>query len=171
MYNNIEQKMIELINSGTRKWRFQKDFIEHFKSQENIELSQSTVSRYLKNIKAKRDENGDWFLDKSNAFERNISVLQELFNESTANNSNFYGDLKIAAFKTLPYYNRRLAQKIEDTFTDEICCAFCPDDENVIVYFYDGEEFGGRFINIMTQLYNGEIIIDFNIPDKTTESD
>ena len=111
---------------------------------------QPTVSRALEDINAKngkkerkkanvneRDKIPDgWYLRKATIEEIKLVMLKNVFNETTDSNSQFIkDDIKIAILKTKPFYNKILAQNIQDTFKSEIYSILCSGDTDIIIYY------------------------------------
>jgi arginine repressor len=110
--------------------------IRDYLQRQGIKLTQPSISRYLKRLKATKDPaTGFWSLEKITAYERNLLELEKLFETTRDTLPSFSKNVKIAVLKTKPHFNSLIAKQIRETFVDEVVGAFCPNDAVIVVLY------------------------------------
>ena len=122
----------ELFESGS-SFRGQEEIREELK-EKGIEASQITISRALQELGIKRNDVGEWSVETN---EDKLQQLRDVFQYagSTSRFPRMYSDVDFIILRTMPGYNNLIAEKIADTFPNEVLCTMCPDNKNIIVYY------------------------------------
>lgn len=135
----IEEVIRKFLNDN----RECKDYkpMQAYLRKQGIELTQPTISRYLKRLQAVKDaDTGFWSLEKATAYERNLSELEKLFNDTRDVLPIFSPDVKVAVLKTKPHFNSLIAKKIHNTFVDEVVDVFCPNDAGIVILYHSRQD-------------------------------
>ena len=137
--HKLAEKFIRELFEEGGTWKSQKDIAKAVnKRHKDYHFSQSTISRTLKKMKAKKLEGGGWGLGSlEEAFEqkRRFSALSKFLKEAVVpSGANFSKGFEIYALKTKPNYNTLLAKKIRTTFEDVIPFIICPNDTDIIIF-------------------------------------
>jgi arginine repressor len=123
---------------------------KNLKSQEEIRSAlekkdytaeQSSISRWLGEIAEKKG--GCWGLKPRTQLEESLEIFKKKVSASGVFSSYLQNELKTALFKTQPFSNREIAEMMKQAFKDEILSIFCPNDEDIVVFFHNGfDDFG-----------------------------
>ena len=99
-----------------------------------VEASQITISRALQELGVKRNNVGEWVMDTNN---HKLQELREIFQYagSDLRFPRMYDEIGSVIVRTMPGYNNLIAEKIADTFPNEVLCTICPDNRNIIIYY------------------------------------
>jgi arginine repressor len=103
--------------------------------KKGCEISLATVSRWLKALGAKNNDTGQWFLDQDHAHKENLKALRGLFDNTQVQDSDFSTRVRTAVLKTKRHYNLLIAEKIRQTFPKEVLSTFCPNEDDIIIYY------------------------------------
>ena len=108
-------------------------------------VSQTNVSRWLKRLGAKQNAEGEWVLGEDYAFMMKLRGLKEnIVDSGVFSYSLSSARLQTAVITTKRLQNHMIADQMKQIFEDEIICTFCPDEENIIVFYCRGKDDSGK---------------------------
>jgi len=115
-------------------WKKQVDIIKALKKM-GIKTNQATVSRWLKDIGAKKNDENQWALGKDSARKTNLLALHDAFNKTERYQSSFSAGVNVGVLKTKPHCNSLIAEKILWSFEGKVLSTSCPNETDIIIYY------------------------------------
>ena len=158
IYTDFEIKLIEILNDTSKKYKSQTDIRKRL-YEDFIYTSQASISRGLKNIGAVLNEDG-WRLKSDNEYNIYKHIFQQTFTECTDSNSFYMKNIQVAFLKTKPFFNRKLAKIIEETFSDNVLGTNCMNDDGIIIYYSPNRN--NQFMTDLEKLFGRGNAVDSN---------
>ena len=129
----LEQYISELYRENI-PLKSQRAIVDAIRSRFGKKYSQSSVSRALQKMGAKKTNEG-WNLEINLQHERNLADLRRFFKRSIDDDTNLIKDYQIYTLKTKPSRNSLLAKKIRDTFNQVVIFTLCPNETDIIIFY------------------------------------
>jgi arginine repressor len=129
------------------KWDKQEDIMNAMVERGIDKVASATLYRWLIEIGAKptMTKKGQWVLEKKDdSRDMRLLELENLFQQTRDDCPVFKRAVKVAVLQTKLNFNRLIADKILDAFEDEVICAFCPNDIDIVIYYKIGKDENGK---------------------------